>query len=150
MKIIFGLLVLVICSNECHQKRSQFSNQEKDNLTITYEASSRGFYEKIWITKDSISFSNDRNLNIVIASICKKEDWDALVSLLNEVDIKGLSEMEAPSKMHQVDGAAMATFKVEVNSTPYETHIFDHGYPPKTISELVNKVFSIKDIMAKH
>jgi hypothetical protein len=32
----------------------------------------------------------------------------------------------------------------------YETQIFDHGHPPKTISALVNKVLSLKEMMSKH
>lgn len=151
MKILFGLLVLVICINECHEKHSQISNyQEQDGMVITYEASTRGFYEKIWVTKDSVSFTNDRNLKTSTVSKCKSEDWKALTSLVKEISIEKLSELEAPTKMHQFDGAAMATLKVELNNEVFETNIFDHGHPPKAISQLVNKVLSIKDMMAKH
>ncbi|HEX9825424.1 MAG TPA: hypothetical protein VGA80_02410, partial [Flavobacteriaceae bacterium] len=65
MKIIFSLLVIVICSIECNRQHSQNSNQVQDDMVITYEANTRGFYEKIWITKSSVSFSNDRSLKIV-------------------------------------------------------------------------------------
>lgn len=151
MKIIFGLLVLIFCFNECHEKPSEISNyQEQDGMVITYEASTRGFYEKIWVTKDSVSFSNDRSLKTSIASKCKSEDWKTLISLISEISIEKLSELEVPSKMHQVDGAAMATLKIELNNEVYETNIFDHGYPPKAISQLVKKVLSIKDMMSKH
>lgn len=151
MKFFFGLLVLIFCFNECHEKHSQISNyQEQDGMVITYEASTRGFYEKTWITKDSVLFSNDRNLKTVITSKCKSEDWKALMDLVKGINVEKLSELEAPTKMHQVDGAAMATLKVELNNEVYETNIFDHGHPPKVISQLVNKVLSIKEMMAKH
>lgn len=151
MKILFGLLVLVISFNECNKQHSQISNyQEQDGMVITYEASTRGFYEKIWVTKDLVSFTNDRNLKTSTASKCKSEDWKALTSLVKEISIEKLSELEAPTKMHQFDGTAMATLKVELNNEVFETNIFDHGHPPKAISQLVNKVLSIKDMMAKH
>ncbi|HEX9827480.1 MAG TPA: hypothetical protein VGA80_12855 [Flavobacteriaceae bacterium] len=150
MKIIFGLLVLAICSNECRQQPYQISNQVQDDMVITYEANTRGFYEKIWITKSSVSFSNDRSLKIVVSSKCQSEDWEDLVALMKEIKLQELPELEPPSKMHQYDGAAMATLKVELNNTVYKTKIFDHGHPPKAISQLVNKVLSIKEMVVKH
>lgn len=150
MKIVFGILVLFFFSKECNQQQTQTSNLVQEDMTITYEASTRGFYEKTWITKDSVSFSNDRTLKEVFVSSCKNEDWEALVSLMKDIDIKTLSQLVAPSKMHQVDGAAMATFLVEMNNETYETNIFDHGHPPKSISVLVKKVLSIKEKMSKH
>jgi hypothetical protein len=151
MKILFSLLILVFCFNECNKQHSQISNyQEHDDMVITYEANTRGFYEKIWVSKDSVSFSNDRNLKTSTASKCKSEDWKALTTLVNEIALEKLSELEAPSKMHQFDGAALATLKVERNNEVYETNIFDHGHPPKAISQLVKKVLSIKDMMSKH
>lgn len=149
MKIIFSLIALIICSNECNQQHSQISNQEQDDMIITYEASTRGFYEKTWITKDSISFSDDRSLEKVTVLKFEKADWDILIDLVNELNIKTLPDLEAPTKMHQVDGAAMATLTVEINKNAYQTKIFDHGHPPKAISKLVNKVLSIKEVMAK-
>jgi len=164
MKTVFSLLVLLIFSKECSreqaqtpsnkdtsvQVQSQDLNQSQQDMVITYEANTRGFYEKIWITKDFVSFSNDRNLKEVITAKCKKEDWESLVALMNDIDIKHLPELEPPTKMHQYDGAAMATLTVEVDNEAHETKVFDHGHPPKAISGLVNKVLSIKEMMAKH
>lgn len=149
MKIVFGLFILFILSNECKQQHSQASNLVQENIIISYEASTRGFYERTWVTRDSVSFSTDRNLNDIVRSKCKIEDWDVLISLLDEIDVKSLSKLEAPTKMHQVDGAAMATLTVEINSETFETTIFDHGHPPKVISSLVKKVLSMKEMMTK-
>lgn len=150
MKIVFSLIVLFFCSNECHQKHSQNSTQLQDDLVITYEASTRGYYEKTWITKDSVSFSYDRSLATITTLKCESSDWESLMALIKDINVNELPELESPSKMHQFDGAAMATLKIEMNNEVYETNIFDHGHPPKTISQLVNKVLSIKEEMAKH
>ncbi len=150
MKILFSLIVLFICSNECHHNNSRSSVHAQDDMVITYEASTRGFYEKTWITKDSVSFSNDRNLATVKVVKCEGSDWNELTTLIKDINVEELPKLEAPSKMYQVDGAAMATLKIEMNNEVYETNIFDHGHPPKAISKLVNKVLSIKEDMAKH
>ena len=150
MKLVFGLLFMMLFSNECHHHASQISFSAQDDIRFTYEASSRGFYEIKEITKDSILFSNDRNLKEVEVFKCDANDWNELIELLKEIDVKSISQLEAPTKKHQVDAAAMATFSVKIDNETYETNVFDHGYPPKPISALVNKVLSMKENMAKH
>ena len=149
MKFVFSLLFMFIFSNECHHNSQNFFLTQ-DEISFTYEASTRGFYEITEITKDSILFSTDRNLKEVEASKCNNEDWNELIKLLKEIDVKTLSKLESPTSKHQVDAAAMATFTVKINDDIYETNVFDHGNPPKPISSLVNKVLSMKEMMSKH
>ena len=149
MKLLFSLLILFVFSGECNQQHSKAIAQEQKIGTITYEANTRGFYEKVWITKDSISFTNDRDLKDITASKCATKDWDTLINLVKGINLKELPELEAPTKKHQFDGAAMATLAVNVNNQIFKTKIFDHGNPPEAISKLVNKVLSIKEMMAK-
>jgi hypothetical protein len=145
-------------SQKCHFQNpvsnSQQINSEtlsisQEPMRITYEASTRGFYEKIWITKDTISFSTDRSLKTVTTFKCHKEDWDSILELTNILNLNILPTLNAPTNMRQVDGAAMATLKIELQNEVYKTNIFDHGHPPKTIAELVNKVLSIKEMLPK-
>ena len=150
MKLVFGLVFIFLFSNECHQKDSKKSIPFQDEISFTYEATSRGFYEMTEITKDSILFSNDRDLEEVEVSKCNTKDWSELIQLLKEIDVKSLSQLESPTNKHQVDAAAIATFSVKINDETYETNVFDHGYPPKPISSLVNKVLSMKEMVAKH
>ena len=149
MKIVFSLLIFFFCSVECNQRYSQYQNGIQEDIVITYEASTRGFYEKTWVTKDSIFFSTDRNLEQFASSKCNGEDWEALMELLNEVEFESLSKLEAPTKMHQFDGAPMATLSIQKGHEIYKTNVFDHGHPPKAISKLVNKVLSVKDMTTK-
>jgi len=149
MKIVFSLLIFVFCSVECNQHHSQSLTKIQKDIIITYEASTRGFYERTWVTSDSISFSTDRNLKEIVTSKCKSEDWNELMGFLNEVELESLPQLEPPTKMYQVDGAPMATLSIEKGDKIYETKVFDHGHPPKAISQLVNKVLSIKEIMTK-
>ena len=150
MKLVFGLLFVLLISNECHHQDSKASNLAQEDINITYEAKTQGFYEKTSIKKDSIIFSNDRNLKEVVGTQCKVDDWNELLTLLMEIDVKSLSQLKAPTNKHQFDAAAMATFSVKINDETYKTEIFDHGYPPKPISALVNKVLSMKEMVAKH
>lgn len=163
MKILVSLLALVLMTKECNQQNSQISsnetntqknsgisNQAQENLMFTYEKMTRGFYEIIWITSDSISFSNNiKDLKDKKTYNCPKEEWSKLLNLLQDFDVKTLPQLEAPSKMHQYDGAAMATLKINTKNEEYKTPIFDDGYPPKAIEALVNKVLSLKKMTQK-
>ena len=153
---------MMMLTKECDQKQIKTtsqdpmtedvttnSNREQGELMLTYEATTRGFFEIIWITKDSISFSNDRAMEVKKTIACPAEDWNELMELYSTVDINTLPELEAPSKDYQFDGAAMATLKVNANEDEFKTNIFDHGRPPKTILLLVNKVLSMKKIAEK-
>lgn len=163
MKILVSLFALVLITKECKQQNTQISsnetstqkisnsvNQAQDSLKFTYEKMTRGFYEIIWVTSDSISFSNNiEDLKDKKTYKCPKEDWNELLNLLQDFDIKTLPKLEAPTKMYEYDGAAMATLKVNTKNEEYKTPIFDDGYPPKAIEALVNKVLSLKKMTQK-
>lgn len=153
MKFILNVIVLIVFSNACEERSSNNKPdsyiQDQTNLTISYKATTRGFYEKIWITKDSIYMTTDRNSQHINSQALNADFWNELLSLVNKTDLEELEHLVPPSKMHQVDGAAMATLEVKRNQKVFTTKVFDHGHPPKTISALVNKVLSVKELLAK-
>ncbi|OUR93208.1 hypothetical protein A9Q87_05855 [Flavobacteriales bacterium 34_180_T64] len=130
-------------------KDTLHANKRKSKTVFTYQQTTRGFFEKIWVTKDSITISNDRDLIDTKAAVCNEEDWELLMSLYKNIDVNTISELEPPSKTFQFDAAAMATVEIDIDSDNYKTKIFDHGRPPKSIEELVNKLLSMKKMMLK-
>jgi len=127
MKILISLLTLVFLVKDCkNNKQSQERSDYQKDLTITYVANTRGFYEHIKLTKDSISFSKDRNLKIVTTNAYPKKDWNELITLIKNIDIA-------------------ATLELNSKEQDVRTPIFDHGNPPKTLAEVVKKVLALKD-----
>ncbi|MFC4721501.1 hypothetical protein ACFO5O_04145 [Geojedonia litorea] len=153
MKVILNFIVFMVMSNACNDKVTtnipENLIQENTNLQVSYKATTRGFYEKVWITKDSIYMTNDRNSQHVISQAINVDFWNELLALVHKTDLQQLEKLEPPTKMYQVDGAAMATIEVATNHEVFKTKTFDHGHPPKAISVLVNKVLSVKEILAK-
>ncbi len=160
MKLLFILLPILMLNKECEQTKSSDSStaihSEKtsdvmqENTTISYQATTRGFYEKIWVTKDSLTVTNDRNQTEKISYAMQKADWDELMSLLKAVDITTLPEIEAPTSMRDYDGAAFATLSVTQDTLETTSNSFDHGHPPKSIEALVNKVLSMRKAYQKN
>src|SRR5690606_3316541 len=97
----------------------------------------------------SITISKDRDLIKTESFNYPESDWQELMTLLNEIDVKNLPNLEAPTKKHQYDGAAMTTLKVTMDEEEFETPIFDNGIPPKDIEAIVNKLLSIKSSVEK-
>ena len=146
MKILFSLLTLVFLAKDCkNNSKSQEKNVVQNDLEIIYIANTRGFYEYLKITQESVVFSKDRDLKTTITKDCPEKDWKTLVKLLSEVDIKLVNTLEPPSKKFQFDGAPMATLELKTNEQQVKTPIFDHGNPPKEIVKVVTKVLGLKD-----
>lgn len=151
-------MVMLITAKECDRNKSNIASNTtteitnkmiQDNTKITYEATTRGFYLKLWIQGDSISITQDRYLKDVDTYQLSESDKVEFYNLLKAIDEHTLEDLKAPSTTFQYDAAAMATLKVTKLKESHLTPTFDHGNPPKPIVEIVNKMLSIKSEMEK-
>ncbi len=135
-KIITLILVLVLCSS-CGSTMTK----EMKESTITYQASSRGFYVNIEIQDNKMTVIRERNSAGEEASLSHSqlEDFE---KLYQKVTLKELENYKAPTEKRFYDGAAIATFSVNYQGKTYNSQAFDHGSPPVEIAELVNKMVS--------
>jgi CHAT domain-containing protein len=161
MKILFSLLAIAMLGKDCEQNKAvgdstvtvnseNMSNATQEHTTIWYQASTRGFYEKIWISKDSLTVTMDRNQIEKTSYPTPQEDWIELMALIKGVDISELPNLKAPTSKRHYDGAAFATLAISQNKLETKTESFDHGDPPKAIELLVNKVLSMKEMHEKN
>lgn len=146
MKLLVTISSLAFIPKECHHASSGFNKLQKrqDTITITYQAVSRGFFEEISVSNDSITICNDLNRNVIKAYKSPKEDWNVCLELLSKIDLNGLSKLEAPTNYRYADGAAYAILIIKDGEQEIRSAEFDHGHPPKDIKELVEKLQSFK------
>nr|WP_321233692.1 hypothetical protein [uncultured Psychroserpens sp.] len=162
MKLIVCFVFMLISAKECDKNKAQGLNdnsadvtsvqserQTQDNMKITYQAATRGFFMKIWIEGDSIMVSSDNTLKTFETYVFPTEEKEAFLKLLSEIDKTTLPELEAPSKTFQFDAAQMAWLEISEGEEAYKTAIFDHGKPPKAIHDLVEKILSLKTKVEK-
>ena len=123
----------------------QMTDMNQEYSKVWYEATTRGFYEKILVTMDSINISSDRNNMTGTTYPISQSDWNELTSLLKDVNIDELPNLEAPTSKRHYDGAAFATLAIVKGEDETKSNSFDHGYPPLAIEAVVNKVLSIKE-----
>lgn len=155
-----SLLAVIMLTKEC-DKNNSATTVEKETITetaskniqedvmITYQAFSRTSFEKISISKQSITITNDKDLKDIKIYECPEKEWNELISLLNSVDTKLLPDLKAPTSKRLFDGAPHASLILLQNENEITCGTFDHGFPPKDIEALVNKVLSIKEMMVK-
>ncbi|WP_111683321.1 hypothetical protein [Winogradskyella tangerina] len=158
MKLIVCFLIMLVSVKDCNNKtetsnavapeQSEMRMTQKD-MKVSYRASTRGFFQVIEIVGDSISYTNDYNLKDFKTFAIPSEEKQALQTLLSEIDIKELPNLKPPSKTHQYDAAPAAFLKVNTGDEEFMTPTFDHGKPPKMISDIVEKILSIKTMFDK-
>ena len=151
MKLLIAILSLVFIPKECNNVPSNLADLQKrqDTITITYEAVSRGFFEEISVSNTSFTVCNDINKKVYKTYDCPKEDWSDCLELLSKIDVDSLTELESPTSMRQYDGAPHATLTIKDGDKKIRSNTFDHGYPPKEIKELVEKLLTFKKIASK-
>lgn len=173
MKFIFSLFTIVMLTDSCKAPKQAIEDSNRaeqkqelaqktpmtekqkmlgnayNGLTVTYQATSRGYANYVSVSENEVKLSSDRSLQKMDTFDCKKEDWEAVETLLKKVNPKTFQNLKAPSNKHTFDGAAHATLTLINGDLAYTTPTFDDGNPPAEIKELVNKVLAIGAKMKK-
>ena len=120
-----------------------FSQEKLTDLKLEYQAISRGSFEKMTLTKDVMFYSDDRGKKTTATVNLSEKQWDKVNRLVNQIKLKELPYLKAPSDKRKYDGAAHAKLKVFVNDKEYESSSFDHGNPPIEIKSLVEYIMTM-------
>lgn len=164
MKLILSIFTLLLFTKECDTNKATISSNVSSNniektaamekiqkdITLVYNANSRGFFEEIVVTKDSVTIYNERSKSQPTIIACNAEDWNTCMTLLETIEVKKLHTLESPTKMRHYDGAAHATFTIKNSKESYQTSTFDHGHPPLEIKAIVDRILLFKKDKSKH
>jgi hypothetical protein len=139
MKILSLLFLSLFLGKGCSDNQKQDIN----TAVIEYVAGLRGFYQKITLEKQMVTLTADRSGKEKIVPVkVSNADWKELVSFFKTIELDSLAKLKAPTEKRFYDGAPIASLKIIYKDKAYETKAFDHGFPPKEIEELVNKITS--------
>ncbi|WPR72315.1 hypothetical protein SLW70_04020 [Flavobacterium sp. NG2] len=139
MKILSLLLFSLFISKSC----CEHSDEDLKKAIVEYVANTRGFYQKITISNQEAMITNDRSGNEKPQKIkISDADWKAFVALFQKVDLEQLKSLKSPTQKRFHDGAAIANMNIRYKEKNYESASFDHGFPPETIKEIVEKINS--------
>jgi len=151
------IILITILLNACGTSKDTASNSNADTtinttkmgqdqtITLEYSAITRGSYKLVKVTSETILFQNARNEKAKTKK-CTKEQWDKLLVMLKEIDLKEIPALEPPSKAHQYDGAPIGSFTVVHNDATYRTMAFDAGNPNKKIADIINEMLALTSV----
>jgi len=150
--IIFITIFLNACGasknmqTDLAENNTETSTKSKTTQTETmifeYTAITRGNYTMVKADINTITYQLSRTSKEKTKD-CTSENWDRLTKLASNVDITKIDQLEAPSKAHQYDGAAIANLNITVGDKTYRTQSFDAGNPPEEIANIVSYILSL-------
>ncbi|AEH01023.1 META domain-containing protein [Lacinutrix sp. 5H-3-7-4] len=114
----------------------------QEDIKIEYKTQSRGSFNAIVLKNETISIQKGHN-TVAKTKAYSSKDWQTALQLIENLNLKALSNLQPPTKAHQYDGAAMANFSVTKNGDTYNVPVFDAGKPNKEIEPLVTLLLKI-------
>ncbi|MGH1385392.1 hypothetical protein [Kordia sp.] len=151
MKYLFVLFSLTLFTNGCNDEETKKKaiKTAEDDIIVTYEAMSRGFYEEVQVSKIALKTTKDVNKKQYNTYDCSEEDWNEIVALLKKVDAEKLKTLKAPSSKRLHDGAPHAVLTIKYKDTEVSLNSFDHGNPPKELMAIVSKILAMAKAVDK-
>ena len=147
MKLLITCFTLIVIA--CNSAKTSNDNSLKElgqhELTVIYQAHTRGFFEEISISeKLVVLFKDYEKLKPINGTISAKE-WKACIDLVNAIDLKSISQLTAPSNLRQTDRVPFAHLSIIKKGDTIKSSDFDHKNPPKELKALVDLILSIKE-----
>lgn len=140
MKTITIILLSLLFAKSCDSK----AQQDMKNTNVEYTASTRGYYQHIVITNQTIAVSSERDSKTIpTATKISTADWKILVDEFQKLKLDNIKDLVAPSDKRTYDAAAFAHLKILHQEKKYVSNDFDNGNPPADIAKFTNKVTEI-------
>ena len=142
MKYLLVLCTMFLFADGCNDKTSDKETLKtaQDDISITYEASSRGFYEKIMLDKKEIVLLKDRSGNVTLKDACSSEDWNEVIAILDKIDAEKLQKNYVNADDVGRDAVIPATLVIKYKDNMVKSISLAHGNPPETLAPLFAKL----------
>lgn len=145
MKYMLIFCSIFMLADGCNDKISEKETIKtaQANIAITYEAFTRGFYEEIILTKKEMVISKDSNENVVLRKTCSSEDWNEVMTILDNIDAEKLKKNYVNTDDVSRDNAIPATLSIQYKDNMVKSIRLAHGNPPKMLVPLIAKLHAM-------
>jgi hypothetical protein len=134
---VLSLAVLKGCSNK--------DRNIMDITEIKYTASTRGYFYQVMAMPTMLQITMDRTSESGQVYTLEIEEWDALLGLIEDIELKKLDNMNPDTSWQEVDRAPMAGLVVKTLEKKFVSPNFDHGNPPDEIRPLVDALLELAE-----
>lgn len=131
------IVFLILLSTNVQAQRDQI-------IKIEFQSLSRAYSEMISITPDSIKDKKIRNRGkeTITNSAIPMKKWNALIRVLDKIELKQIPELSSPTMKRAYDGARHSSLKIFTSTKSYE-HLFDDENPNAKLLPLMRCINSI-------
>ncbi|SNR17489.1 hypothetical protein [Tenacibaculum jejuense] len=126
------LLIIIITSFSCV---SQKENQTSEILEVVFDAHTRGAIENISVIDNAVTYKNYSTTKTFTLEQNQKEH---LLNLIQKLDLKFISELQAPSNNRASDAALHASLIIKTTNEVFTSSEFDHDNPPDELKSIVD------------
>ena len=141
MKLFLYLFSVITFMNGCHDENSkeQTTKNAQDAITIEYEASSRGYYQKVNLSKDQLAVVRQRG-GTVLTKEMSSEDWTAIMEILDKIDVEKLEKNYVNPDDLRRDAVIPAMLTINYKENTVSNVEFGHGSAPEILQPLMTKI----------
>ena len=140
MKSVLWICLTLVSLKGCGQEFQEDLLEE-----VQYTVSSRGFYLQVTATPHLLSVQRERGEAQPKTLPMSAADWHAIAAEVQKVEPASLEHLQVDTDRSAVDRAAMAELLIRYDREEYLSQPFDHGYPPKALESLVNKMLGLAE-----
>ena len=151
MKYLLVLFSLTVFVKGCGDKKSEEETVKsaQDDISIEYEASTRGFYQKVVFTKEMLSLTKIRDGKVSVQQEMSEEDWNELVTLLDKIDSEKLKKTYVNPDDLRRDAVIPAKLVIRYKENIVTSIDVAHGNPPEALAPLLTKIQAMADAVDK-
>ena len=118
--------------------------KKQENPIVEYDSHTRGFYHNISVYETYITIIDKRGSRPNKVSVLNK-DVKEIKELIQVINLKGISELESPTKKRLYDGAPHTNVVIYSGKETFKSSTFDGGFPPAELKKLVDKILSLAE-----
>ena len=149
MKYIFILLSMTLFAKGCNDAGKEAVKSAQDDISIQYEASSRGFYQKIDINKAQFSLTKVRDGKVSAVQEMSEADWAEFVQLLDKIDSEKLKKNYVNPDDLGRDAVIPAMLTISYKENVVKMIEFGHGNVPEVLRPLMTKIEAMANAVEK-
>ena len=150
MKLFVACFTVITLATNCNSKKTALNNSnentsQQSDVTISYSAHTRGFFQELILTQNSLTEFKDYDKLNAISRDLDAKDWNQCIKLLAEINVATLPNLKSPTNYRQYDGAPFAQLSVIQKGDTIQSSGFDHKYPPAELKPLVEHILSLQE-----
>ncbi|AZJ33246.1 hypothetical protein SAMN05444344_0968 [Tenacibaculum mesophilum] len=136
LKIITPVVFLLMMNCAAQNKIKEFDK-------IAYEAQTRGSIVQLTIEGNNLSYKINQKEG---SKKVTKEQLEELNTIVNELNLEQISDLQAPSEKRITDAALHAKFTIKIANKEYRSSVFDAGNPPKELKKLEGFLYNLSEL----